>query len=261
MYVSYRTGGILKGSPEELAAMIAVMRGYDGEEHETFFEDLALSRGTENRTLLRDLPEEDTAAWIGGAEGIAFSGEGPYDDCHGPQDVSLFREMAMAAPKAFFEVKTTGGGLDWTEEAVFCLRGGTMRTKISILDYMEEDDAYRAYALEKVPYERFLRLFGIGSDTFSEDRYRDLMNDLIAEFGEDEEGPFAVSYEEFCDFLRSYGYGAITPDQRTFTAARAEIDDQGMEGAVRFKRTRDLWKRFAFVFDPVTGEETEEKQV
>ena len=242
--VSYITSGMLRGNREELAAMQAVLLKHTGREEEVWF----------SKCEFADCPALRGEGSMADSEEIevSFSAEGPFGRFDSLKDVPVFREMADAAPAAFFDVEVSGDS-DFTEDELKCrLSGGLLRIDSETVNTDDQDEAYLDYLLEKMPYDRFISMFEIDCSLLDEDAYRDLLSDLVIDCDEDM-SPFDTDYESFVEKLEDYGVETEL-DEGRFDAAQAEVSADGILSAYDFREENDSAERESHVYNPVTGE-------
>ncbi len=240
----YETSGLLRGNRKELAAMEAVLLKYTGPDQEAHF----------LRCEFADCPALRGEGSVIDSEEIevSFSAEGPYGKFDALKDIPVFREMADAAPAAFFILEVSGN-TDFTEDVLKCqLSGGLLRIDAETVNSDGQDEAYLDYLLEKMPYDRFTELFGIDEESLDESDYRDLLNDLVIDCDEDLT-PFDADYEGFVEKLEDYG-GETELDEDGFETAKAEVSADGILSAYDFREENDCAERESHVYNPLTGE-------
>lgn len=229
----YQTTGIMKGSARDLADMAEVLRGYTQGVKDAYFMALKL---------------------VDEAEGIvSFSADGPYGRFDGLTDVDVFREMAKTAPMAFFEASVEGGD-DWIQSELHCcLKNGLLRTEVVVNNTEDDDRAYLEYVIGKMPYEKFIGMYGVEPDSLAEDDYEDFVNDLIIDSGEDETSPFDMDYDILVEHLETFG-GETTLDVETYEVIRKQIADLGIIPEYDFREGNDCAVRNSYLFDAMTGQ-------
>lgn len=229
----YETKGKMKGSAGDIADMTEVLRGYTQGEKDAYFMNLKFT--------------EDAVGEV------SFSADGPYGKFDGLNDVKVFREMAKAAPIASFEVSVEGND-DFTQSEMHCcLKDGVLRTEVSVNNTEDDDRAYLEYVLEKMPYEKFIAMYGIEPDSLAEDEYEDFINDLIIDYGEEENGPFDVDYGDLADLLDNYG-AEMTLDEEAYEVVREQAVSLGIPAEYDFREEHDNSVTETFVFDAMTGQ-------
>lgn len=229
----YETTGRMKGSARDLEDMAEVLRGYAQGVKDAYFTDLRFEDGAEGE--------------------VSFSAGGPYGKFDGLNDVDVFREMARIAPMAYFEV-SVGGGDDWTQsELRCCLKGGTLKIESTVNSTEDDDRAYLEYVLGKMPYEKFIGLYGVDPDGLAEDEYENLVNDLIIDCCEEETSPFAVDYDVMAERLDEYG-GEMSLDEEAYMLAREQAEELGIAAEYDFREEHDNSVTECFTFDAMTGQ-------
>ena len=228
----YETKGKLRGTPEERTEMMKVFLSYAEGVKDAYFMNPSFDTG-ENET--------------------SFSAQGPYGKFDELNDVDVFREMAQAAPTAAFEADVEGED-SYSESELHCkLQNGTLTIETSYTSTEDDDRAYLEYVTGKIPYEKFIALYGIEPDSFPEDDYEDFVNDLIIDYGEEEYGPFDLEYDDFVACLENYG-GESTLDGEAYEISREQMRQLGIQPAYDFNENHDCVVRKTYVFDVNTGQ-------
>ena len=145
----YETKGKMKGSARDIADMTEVLRGYTQGVKDAYFMNLKFAEDAEGE--------------------VSFSADGPYGKFDGLNDVDVFREMAKAAPMASFEADVEGGDDYVQSELHCCLKNGVLKIEVSVNNTEDDDRAYLEHVMEKMPYEKFIDMFGIEPDSLAED--------------------------------------------------------------------------------------------
>lgn len=228
----YETTGIMKGSARDLEELQEVLRGYAQGLKDAYFMNLAF----------RSIAEGETV----------FSAEGPFGRFDRLNDVDVFREMAKAAPTAYFEATVEGGDSYTESELHCCLADGTLKTELSENCTEDDDRAYLEYVIGKMPYEQFINLYGIEADSLAEDDYEDFVSDLIIECSEEEKSPFDLDWDVFTGVLESYG-GETSLDEEAYEIARNQAEELRIAAEYDFREEHDNSKTEVFVFDAMTG--------
>ena len=229
----YETSGKMKGSARDISDMTEVLRGYTRGVKDAYFMNLKLTEDAEGK--------------------MSFSADGPYGKFDGLNDVDVFREMAKAAPMASFEA-TVEGNDDFTQSELHCcLKDGVLNIEVNISNSGDDDRAYLEYVLEKMPYEKFITLYGIEPDGLAEDEYEDFINDLIIDYGGEENGPFDLDYGDLADLLDNYG-AEMTLDEEAYEVVREQAAALGIPAEYDFREEHDNSMTESFVFDAMTGQ-------
>ena len=229
----YETTGKLKGTPEEQAEMIKVFLSYTEGVKDAYFTEPEFVTVSDNET--------------------SFSAQGPYGKFDELNDIDLFREMAQAAPTAFFEADVEGEDSYSWSELHCCLKNGmlTIETEKTVME--DDDRAYLEYVIGKMPYEKFIGMYGVEPDSLAEDDYEDFVNDLIIDSGEDETSPFDMDYDILVEHLETFG-GETTLDVETYEVIRKQIADLGIIPEYDFREGNDCAVRNSYLFDAMTGQ-------
>jgi len=188
-----------------------------------------------------------------GEKETSFTAHGPYGKFDELNDVDVFREMAQAVPTAAFEADMEGED-SYSESELHCnLQNGILTIETSYTVTEDEDRAYLEYVIGKMPYEKFIIMYGIELDSLPEDDYEDFVNDLIIDYGEEEYGPFDLEYNDLVASLENYG-GEITLDEEAYELARNQMKQLGIQPSYDFNDNCDSAVRKSYRFDTMTGQ-------
>ncbi len=225
----YETNGILKGSDAELSAFKDVLSKHTGKRERVWFIDCAFEKQNGNE--------------------LSFSASGPYGGFDSLSEVPIFTEMAEAAPGAFFSIEVTGN-TDFTEDEMVCkLSGGKLSIETRTVNSDDADRAYLEYIIGKMPYDKYIKIYGIKPETLEEESYEDYINDLI--FGVDcENNPFEMGYEEFLQAIELQGAQTALTEE-TYNEAAARVRELGIMSSVAFGENNDCSVCEKREYDPV----------
>ena len=225
----YETKGVIKGTAGELAAFAQILGKYTGKSEGIYF--MACSFEAKN------------------GDEIPFTASGPYGKFDRLLDVPVFREMAEAAPHAFFDIQVSGN-TDFTEEEIkYQLAEGKLRIETESSDNGDDDEAYLEYVIEKMPYAQFVEIYQIDPDSFEEDSYEDFINDLIIDADEDG-SPFDLEFADFRDLLEGYG-GKTVLKEETWPEAAMKTESLAILPAYDYREENDHTESECFVYDPI----------
>lgn len=229
----YQTTGKMKGSAKDLQDLTEVLRGYTQGTTDVFFTNLEFTNDAKGE--------------------ISFTADGPYGKFDNLNDVDVFREMAKSAPMSWFEAAIDGED-DWTQSELHCcLKDGVLKIETNINNTEDDDQAYKEYILGKIPYAKFIDLYGIEADSLAEEDYEDFINDLITECCENETSPFDMEFETFIERLSDYG-GEMTLDEEAYEVAREQVEKLGIVAEYAFREENDHSVTESFMFDAMTGQ-------
>ena len=248
----YETTGKMKGSLRDLADMIRALREYTRGVKDVWFMKLVMDNGTVKKDA-GELSEEELEAFVREAEEVFFSAEGPYGRFDGLKDIDVFRKTAEAAPAALLEAVVDGQDSYVQEEMRCCLKDGVLLIDIMRNETEDDDRAYLEYVLGKMPYGQFIDLFGIDPDSLAEEDYEDFVNDLIIDYGDNEEGPFALDYDDLAACLENYG-AETSLEGDTYEAARKQAEELGIVPECDFQEGNDCSTQEHYEYDAVRGE-------
>ena len=229
----YETNGKMKGSARDIADMTEVLRGYTQGVKDAYFMNLKFTEDAEGE--------------------VSFSADGPYGKFDGLNNVDVFREMARIAPMAYFEADVEGGDDYSQSELHCCLKNGVLRIEVSVNNTEDDDRAYLEHVMEKMPYEKFIDMYGIELDSLAEDEYEDFVNDLIIDYGEEENGPFDLDYGDLADLLDNYG-AEMTLDEESYEVVREQAAALGIPAEYDFREEHENRVTESFAFDAMTGQ-------
>lgn len=149
----FNTGAELRGTNEEIFAMLMVARSYGKEKRAQYqekrncpyFMSVYVNEGDEFhlRKNLLNLSDEDLMEFIASRNGVvSFEASGPYGVFNGLDSVDVFHEMAEAAPHAQISGGMGGFSPGGDEYANFELKDGLMVCKYAHPHWDEdfEDD-------------------------------------------------------------------------------------------------------------------------
>ena len=219
MTVDFDLGITMNGTPEEIAALVGVIRHYSGNETAAYINCVSLNKGDKS-CHLSCASEEDIKKFIEENNApIDVSACGPYGHYCTVDEFDMFEKMADAAPGAYFK-GCISGGTSYTTESVNCeLVNGKMHVVTSCLCYDELSDAYLEYVKENLPFDEFIALFGLNPEVVDEDMYDELINLSLV----DEELPFhEIDLESFIENL---DIDAEDVDETLFVSAMEKISE------------------------------------
>ncbi len=229
----YQTTGKMKGSVRDLKDMTEVLRGYTLGTEDAYFTNLEFTDGAEGE--------------------ICFTADGPYGKFDRLNDVDVFREMAKSAPMSWFEAAIEGED-DWTQSELHCcLKDGVLKIETIVNNSEDDDQAYKEYVLGKIPYAKFVDMYGIEADSLAEEDYEDFINDLIIDCCENETSPIDVEYDAFSERLHDYG-GEMTLDEEAYEVVREQAVKLEITPEYIFREENDHGVTESFMFDAITGQ-------
>ena len=251
MSADLNTAITVQGTPEELSAILKVLRAYETEKLEQYraqhncgyLEDVAAS-GAGGECSTAELTDDEIEAFAAeaGAE-ITVDAGGPWGAFNFPGDIGLFEAMADAAPTAAFKGQIDGfiTGADVSCRAE--LRDGLLYISEYAIPDEEIPELYIKDFKKKLPYSKFCKLFKVDKDEFDKDCYED----FILEAGE-EGFPDDIEYDTFVDLC----YGSEIEEEQ-FEEAIEKISELAL---VDFDTFRDSVDRNEYaekhVYDPKT---------
>lgn len=229
----YQTTGKMKGSVQDLRDLAEVLHKYSQGITDAYFTDLKFVNVSEDE--------------------ITFSANGPYGKFDRLNDVDVFRDMAKSASMSWFEA-TIEGEDDWTQSELHCcLKDGVLNIETNINNTNDDDQAYKEYILEKIPYMKFINLYGIEADSLAEEDYEDFINDLIIDSCESETNPFDMDYDTFTERLNDYG-GETTLDAEAYEVAQKQVEELEIMAEYAFREENDHSITEILMFDAITGQ-------
>lgn len=219
-----------EGTDEELLTILSVMCRYVKGEKGAYFTWPEAERGGVRIELQEEIDEE-AEELINDNEGeLEISAIGPFGHYGVLNDVDIFRDMAEAAPNAYFEAEIDGN-TTYTMQNLKCeLKDKLLRIETFFENNDEETDAYSNYFQKKLPYRKFLKLFKLDEDDFDELMYDDF---IVNNFDGDENVFADMEYDEFVDYIGD----------------ECEIDEDEYEEAMEKVRELDIKSYYDFTLD------------
>ena len=147
----FNTGVTLRGTREELLAMLKVLKSYATEKHEQYAKErncaylnsvyLARYQSAGLGQRINDMTDEDMLNLIDTCKNVIdVDASGPYGRFGFLSEVDLFREMAEAAPTASFEGGMGGFSTGGDQAAAYELKDGLLYCKYAEGEDWEEYD-------------------------------------------------------------------------------------------------------------------------
>ena len=193
----------LMGEQDDIKNMLEVFAHYSNHgDREAYFIFIKLngkSAGFENDEIdLKNITDELVADLSSSGE-IKVSALGPYGRYVELNDVGLFREMAEVAPNGKF-VAEISGSRGCGEQNLKCrLEAGKLNITTWIMSGDEPDAAWEEDFKDKLPLEKFKKLFAISGEGFDDESYESVVSELRGYSGCD--FVFVFVFVEFDDFV------------------------------------------------------------
>lgn len=239
----------IKGTPEEITALLGIMREYtDGKDGVYFSMTSVDIDGTVFRFPLTAADDEEFLNAVRScSKPVDIHSCGPFGKYGMLNDVDIFRDMAEAAPNAEF-TGSIDGFAGYADQSLSArLENGKLRISTFYLSDDVRGEAAYDYATTCLPYDKFIELFRLDADEFTDEKYEELMGNEIscsdspAEFFEETE------YEEFLELLEADC--PIDEDEYSEIVEQlAELDCIPFE---EFLEENDYADCENFVYDPI----------
>ena len=241
----------IKGTPEELLAMLKVLKVFSTEKYVQYREkrdcgyiNFVRVNSKASVCCVDNVSDEELLDFASNAGGkLVVDAGGPWGVFNQPGDVGLFEALADAAPGAQFEGHITG----FITGADVAHSGELIDGKLYLSDYMIADEElpnlYVDEVEKKLPYSKFCKLFNVDKDEFEYDDYGCFLEEAA------EEGfPFEMDYETFVDF-----YEGFNPSEEQYAAALEEIASLGIVEFDTFRESVNVDEYTEWsVYDPST---------
>jgi len=215
----------ITGTPDEITAMLGVLRMYETEKYEQYQSTRRCAyisgvriTGSESKQYLKDMTDEEIRRAASEYKNLLVEASGPYGYYSTLEEVGLFEDMAEAAPMAGFSGSSEG----YITGASVALNGELRKGLLHISHYYEAEEEWEEGYIEeiekRVPYSRFIKLFQINMDEFDEDDYKDFIANIINEkyFPE-------MKYKRFKKYCRE-----------------SKVDNERYEAAIEILKTKGV---------------------
>lgn len=241
----------INGTPDEIIAIIEVMRQYDAGKDGVYFSFTHVEVGDETIRCFGEDTEEKLREAIRSAEKpVIINASGPYGSYGELNDVDIFCEMAEAAPAAGFQGAISGFAGYADQSLTARLEDGKLHISTYYLSDDVRSDANCEYIASCLPYEEFIALFRLDADEYTCDMYEE----FVAEHMADEETPAEffeeTDYEEFIELL-----GAECPlTEEEYSQAVQELSVTEYEDYEEFMERQEYADCEEFTYDPIKKE-------
>lgn len=237
----------LNGKSDALFRMLSVFKSYVNNEHEAYFshEDPLGADGTP--FVLDELSEENLSLFLQAHKSpLKIKTLGPFGHYFRLNEVGMFRKMAQEAPEAFLEADIMGA-MGSVEQSLHCvLRGGHLRIETTYDDGEGAPEAYMAYLKKVLPYEKFIRLFGVDGEFFDEDAFEEFVEDNLLW---DEVDLTELDFEDFEDLIDA----PLSLSEEGFALAQKTLQQEGLLSFELFRS--DCGDEFVqterLIYDPI----------
>lgn len=220
MQADFFTSISVTGTKEDLKQIIKVLKKLEAREFDFYLGDVKFEKNNES-VFLADLKDElSIDLFIADSNGVLeIEAGGPWGHYENLAGAKLFERIADAAPRVSFNGKTEGG-TSYTTENIECeLKNGILHIESFYEANEEADDAYIDLLTEKVPYDRFLKLFKINEDDYDEDDY----NDYLSESG----GYDYFMRDDFDDFIDCCSASKI--NETEYESLKQQMSEEGLD--------------------------------
>ena len=237
MSADFNTEILMKGTKKELLAMTKVLKSYVTEKQEQYNKNrdcaYMISIRINGENYLDKLTDEQLKEVVENANGsVKADAMGPYGVFGLLEEVTLFEEMAEAAPMAYFDGLMSGFNVGGDQA-----KKGVLENKLLYLyidypddDFDDEDDFDDKYgeeaqaeyikAMKKLlPYSKFVKLFKVDKEEFAEEDYDDFIYDQMIDGGFPD-----IDYDDFMDALEN----CAKIDEDAFYEITADLSGAGV---------------------------------
>lgn len=198
MRAYYELELIMQGTTEEIKNMLEVLGLYEGE-RSAYFTSVAVNSC---KVDLMNLTQEIVSKILSVNSQVKISATGPFGSYSELNDVGIFREMAEVSPNALFVAEISGEG-KYEVQNLKCKLKDRM---LNIVTYFKAyDSIFIEYAEEftnKIPHDKFMKLFKISGDGFDEKAYDSLVERFYYLFSDGFEN---ADYKEIISCIHKYG--------------------------------------------------------
>lgn len=255
MSADFNTEILMKGTKEELIAMTNVLKSYVTEKQEQYNEnrDCAYMRSVRinGENYLDKLTDEQLEEVVEASNGsVEADAMGPYGVFGLLEEVTLFEEMAEAAPMAWFDGQMSGFDAGGRQAKKGVLEDKQLHVYI---DYPEEafdgffdddEETQEEYvkAMKKLlPFSKFIKLFKIDKAEFGKEEYDDFIYDQMIE----NEFP-DIDYDDFMDAVGN----CAEIDEDAFYDITDDLSEAGVVPFADYDGDDDEWDE-EMIYDPI----------
>lgn len=241
----------VNGKTEELISILKVLRRYNEGENGVYFSGIDLNG--EHLSLIKlkkgkEMDDDEIIDFVLSNDSpLTISALGPYGHYSELNDVDIFRDMAEAAPEAAFEGHISGF-TSYTEQYLDCKLSDKILHITTYFEANEESaDAYIEYVLKLLPYEKFIELFHVDEEQFSEDSYQEFINDICVD---QDDCLTDIDYDEFVDNLQMY-VEDFEIEESEYEEIMEKLQELNIEGYYDFHYDYEAGEKTELDYDPI----------
>lgn len=245
MRAYYELELIMQGATEEIKNMLEVLGLYEGE-RSAYFTSVAVNSC---KVDLMNLTQEVVSKILSVNSQVKVSATGPFGSYCELNDVGIFREMAEVAPDALFVAEISGEG----KYEVQNLKCELKDRMLNIVTYFKAyDSIFIEYAEEftdKIPYEKFKKLFKISGDGLDEKAYDSLAECFYYVFSDGFEN---ADYKEIISRIHTFGSKTELDEDEFRNVAMNNFEAFGIIPSFDFEYYHECGTTNVYNYNPVT---------
>ena len=226
------------GDEEQIKGMLEIVGKYD----ETGIQYFRSVEVNEKSIDFSNIPAEVIAS-----ESVIITAKGPYGDYYELNDVSIFRDLAEASPQGKFIGNIDGCGT-YESQSLDCeLKDGMLYINTCFESSEGAADAWKEDVMEKLPLEKFNKLYKIKGENYNEEDYKSLWGEIGCLGGD----WASFTLEEFKDCLKYYEQETELEEKEFEKIQNETISELGIESFDEFESCYDGSFEENLVYDPV----------
>ena len=226
------------GDEEQIKGMLEIVGKYD-ETGSQYFRSVEVN---EKSIDFSNIPAEVIAS-----ESVIITAKGPYGDYYELNDVSIFRDLAEAFPQGKFIGNIDGCGT-YESQSLDCeLKDGMLYINTCFESSEGAADAWKEDVMEKLPLEKFNKLYKIKGENYNEEDYKSLWGEIGCLGGD----WASFTLEEFKDCLKYYEQETELEEKEFEKIQNETISELGIESFDEFESCYDGSFEENLVYDPV----------
>lgn len=226
------------GDEEQIKGMLEIVGKYD----ETGIQYFKSVEVNEKSIDFSNIPAEVIAS-----ESVIITAKGPYGDYYELNDVSIFRDLAEAFPQGKFIGNIDGCGT-YESQSLDCeLKDGMLYINTCFESSEGAADAWKEDVMEKLPLEKFNKLYKIKGENYNEEDYKSLWGEIGCLGGD----WASFTLEEFKDCLKYYEQETELEEKEFEKIQNETISELGIESFDEFESCYDGSFEENLVYDPV----------
>ena len=226
------------GDEEQIKGMLEIVGKYD----ETGIQYFRSVEVNEKSIDFSNIPAEVIAS-----ESVIITAKGPYGDYYELNDVSIFRDLAEAFPQGKFIGNIDGCGT-YESQSLDCeLKDGMLYINTCFESSEGAADAWKEDVMEKLPLEKFNKLYKIKGENYNEEDYKSLWGERGCLGGD----WASFTLEEFKDCLKYYEQETELEEKEFEKIQNETISELGIESFDEFESCYDGSFEENLVYDPV----------